>query len=120
MEVIKPVSSLHKLLSWVEEAGAADLHLQEGKPSRYRIKGQLKVLPADTLPPLSRDRLLHLLDSSLSASARYQIEEKREVDMSLQMGQTRWRANFSKQQGRQSCSFRVVPKHHWRLKQLRL
>jgi twitching motility protein PilT len=120
MEIIKPGSPLHKVLSWIEDAGGSDLHLQEGKPARYRLEGRLNLLPADILPPLTQDKLLLLLDSSLSAPARYQIEEKREVDLSLQMGQTRWRANFSKQQGRQSCSFRVVPKHHFRLKDLRL
>jgi twitching motility protein PilT len=100
--------------------GGSDLHLQESKPARYRLDGQLKVLPPESLPPLTRDQMLRLLAENFSPHCTEQIERNSEVDLSLQMGETRWRANFSKQQGRQSCSFRIVPKHNLRLKDLRL
>src|SRR5215475_7129652 len=120
MEHIKADSKLHELLSWIQDAGGSDLHLQEGKPARYRIDGHLKVLAPENLPPLSREQIHRLLEENFSKACTDRIERDAEVDLSLQMGETRWRANFSKQQGRQSCSFRIVPKHNLRLKDLRL
>src|SRR5271169_2626769 len=108
MEHIKPGSKLNEVLHWVQDVGASDLHLQEGKPARYRVEGRLNVVPAETLPPMNREQLTALLGESLSAAVLADISRKAEVDLSLQMGTTRWRANFSKQQGRQSCSFRIV------------
>ncbi len=120
MEQIKPGTKLHNILLWTQESGASDLHLQEGKPARYRVQGQLKVVDAKRLPAMSRRELVEMLAENLSPANVAAIEERREVDLSLQMDETRWRANFSKQQARQSCSFRIVPKHNLRLKDLRL
>lgn len=120
MEHIKPDTQLHKILSWIQEVGASDLHLQEDKPARYRVDGRLKLLSAEYLPGLSRQQIIALLGENFSPESTARIEQQCEVDLSLQMGETRWRANFSKQQGRQSCSFRIVPKHSLRLKDLRL
>jgi len=120
MEQIRPGTKLHALLSWVADEGGSDLHLQQDKPARYRVGGELRTLDAESLPPLSGEELHRLLANTFSLAASSRIELEREVDLSLQMGETRWRANFSKQQGRQSCSFRVVPKHEFRLRDLRL
>jgi len=120
MEYIKPDTHLHQVLTWIQDVGASDLHLQEGKPARYRIEGRLKTISTEQLPALSRQQIFALLGENFSPKSSERIEQKFEVDLSLQMGETRWRANFSKQQGRQSCSFRIVPKHKLRLKDLRL
>jgi twitching motility protein PilT len=120
MEQIKPGTKLHDILSWVQDMGGSDLHLQEGKPARYRIDGHLMVLAAENLSPLTRDQILGLLSDNFSPTTTHRIDQEAEVDLSLQMGETRWRANFSKQQARQSCSFRIVPKHNLRLRDLRL
>ena len=120
MEEIKPGTNLHEILRRVQDLGASDLHLREDKPARCRIDGLLKVVPAENLSPLSGEQIRRLLGENFSSESMTQIEQRREVDLSLQMGKTRWRANFSKQQGRQSCSFRIVPKHKFRLKELRL
>jgi twitching motility protein PilT len=120
MEQIRPGTRLHDLLSWIQDLGGSDLHLQESKPARYRIDGQLKVLPQENLAPFNGDQIMRLLAENFSPHCTARIERNSEVDLSLQMGETRWRANFSKQQGRQSCSFRIVPKHNLRLRDLRL
>jgi twitching motility protein PilT len=120
MEQIKRGTKLHDILSWIQDVGGSDLHLQEGKPARYRVDGQLKLLSPENLSPLTREQMLGLLEENFSSDCTGRIELNTEVDLSLQMGETRWRANFSKQQGRQSCSFRIVPKHNLRLKDLRL
>jgi twitching motility protein PilT len=120
MEQIKPSTKLHDLLSWIQGIGGSDLHLQEGKSARYRIDGQLRVLSGENLSPVTREEMFSLWADNFSPACTHRIEQNSEVDLSLQMGETRWRANFSKQQGRQSCSFRIVPKHNLRLKDLRL
>jgi twitching motility protein PilT len=120
MEQVKPGTKLHEVLLWIQETGASDLHLQEAKPARYRIEGQLKTLSPEYLPLLSRQQIMGMLRENFAAATTDRIESELETDLSLQMGETRWRANFSKQQGRQSCSFRIVPKHNLRLKDLRL
>jgi len=120
MEQIKPGTSLHELLTWVQRAGASDLHLQEEKPARYRVEGELRVVSSDSLSPLTHEQLVQLLAECFSPETMARIERKCEVDLSLQMGRTRWRANLSKQQGCQSCSFRIVPRHKFRLSDLRL
>src|SRR5690349_3434301 len=120
MEQIRPGTKLHEILSWVQEMGASDLHLQEDKPARYRIDGELRILAPEHLSPLSHEQIFRLLADSFSPETTNRIDLNAEADLSLQMGETRWRANFSKQQGRQSCSFRIVPKHNLRLRDLRL
>ncbi len=120
MEHVKPGTKLHHILNWIEEASASDLHVQEGKPMRFRLHGQLKVLPAESIPPLTSRQLLDLLAENFSPETVERIHQRNEFDVSLQMGETRWRANFSKQQGTQSCSFRIVPKHSLGLKDLQL
>ena len=120
MEYVKPGTQLYRMLHWVQETQASDLHIQEGKPARYRIQGRLNPAPAEVVPVMDRDRLMKVLGESLSGSTAADIGLKPEMDLSLEMGETRWRANFSKQQGRQSCSFRIVPRHSFRLRDLRL
>jgi twitching motility protein PilT len=120
MEQIKPGTKLHLILSRVHEVGGSDLHLQEDKPARCRIDGELKLLDPQSLPPMSAEEIHRLLADNFSLMSTSRIDQQAEVDLSLQMGETRWRANFSKQQGRQSCSFRIVPKHRLRLRELRL
>src|SRR5215831_12388039 len=100
MEQIKPGTNLHEILNWVQEIGASDLHLQENKPARYRVDGHLQVVSPESLTPLTREQILRLLGENFSAESMTRIQQKNEVDLSLQMDETRWRANFSKQQGR--------------------
>ena len=44
MEQIKPGTKLHTILSWIQDIGGSDLHLQEQKPARYRIEGRLNAV----------------------------------------------------------------------------
>ena len=120
MEQIRSGTKLHAVLNWVQDIGGSDLHLQEQKPARYRIEGHLKVVPEEALPILSREQIVALLAENFSPATTDRVSREQEVDLSCQMGETRWRANFSKQQGRQSCSFRIVPKHRLLLQELRL
>lgn len=117
METIKAGSRLHRALEWIRDSGSSDLHLQEGKPARYRTEGQLRVLSS---LDFGLEDVVAIISEAFPETVAGRIGESREVDLSLQMGETRWRVNCSKQQGLQSCSFRIVPKHNLRLKDLRL
>jgi twitching motility protein PilT len=120
MENIRPGTKLHHILNWIQEAGASDLHVQEGKPVRFRLHGRLKILPVESIPPLTGRQILDLLGENFAPETVERIHQRFELDLSVQMGETRWRANFSKQQGTQSCSFRIVPKQNLALKDLQL
>lgn len=108
------------MLQWVHLVGASDLHIQEGKPARYRVNGELKIAPASEVPLMTAAEIHAMLADNIAPQTCARIAQSFEVDLSLQMGELRWRSNFSKQQGRQSCSFRIVPKQKTRLHDLRL
>ena len=120
METVNPDTVLGQLLRWIHEQGASDLHLQEGKSARYRLQGRLSVIADEPVPARCQGQVWEVLAENLSPAALAQVREKCEMDLSLQMGEIRYRANFSKQRGSQSCSFRVVPKQELALKQLQL
>lgn len=120
MEVIKPESRLCQVLKWIQEAEASDLHLQDGKPARYRVHGELKVLAEASEVLGNGSTILRVLEEGVSRELSAKVAETLELNVSLQMGATRWRVNCSKQQGLQSASFRIVPKHKLRLRELRL
>lgn len=120
METITPGSRLHQALERIRDAGASDLHLQDGKPPRYRVDGHLRLFAGEDIPSAGLEDLGVALREGFPAAVCERIEQSRQMDLSVQMGETRWRVNCSKQQGRQSCSFRIVPKHNLRLRDLRL
>lgn len=120
MENIKADTKLHQILSWIRDSGASDLHLQEGKPARYRTQGTLKIFPADQVPPVAGDAFHLLFAENFTAETLERIRREFELDLSADMSGTRWRVNFSKQQGLQSCSFRIVPRQNLALRDLQL
>ncbi|MBT5704684.1 MAG: Flp pilus assembly complex ATPase component TadA, partial [Verrucomicrobia bacterium] len=61
-----------------------------------------------------------LLEEGFSTPLFERITNQREVDLSFLHRKTRYRANFNKQQGNQSCSFRRVPAQEYNLADLRL
>jgi len=87
MEQIKPGTKLHTILSWIQDIGGSDLHLQEQKAARYRIEGRLNVVPEDTIPALSRDQIIGLLADNFSPAATDRVAQEAEVDLSCQMGE---------------------------------
>jgi twitching motility protein PilT len=120
MEHIKPNTKLNAVLNWLKDAGASDFHFQEGKPARYRLKGVLKTFPADQVPPSQGEDFWQWFAENFTADTVARIRRDYEADLSVDMADVRWRVNFSKQQGRQSCSFRIVPRQSWTLKDLQL
>ncbi len=119
-ESVHPGCALSRMLDWVETQQASDLHGQTGKPFRIRVHGRLSVVPVEQFPPLTDDALFQMLRETFAPSTCLRIEAEHEVDLSFYHGGARYRANFSKQMGRQSFSFRAVPQQRMKLQDLQI
>ncbi|MBN8247880.1 MAG: PilT/PilU family type 4a pilus ATPase [Verrucomicrobia bacterium] len=120
MEQIAPGTRLSRLLLWCEAQGASDLHLRTGRPHRIRVHGQLRTVPESEFPALDTLALNSWLLDCFSQEMVARVISQREHDASFYHGEVRYRANFSKQRGSQSCSFRLVPQHRLKLEDLQL
>jgi twitching motility protein PilT len=120
METVQPDTQLGQLIAWGQQQAASDLHARTGEPFYIRAHGKLVCVPPDLFPPPSAERLMELLRENFSARAIERIEKQFEADLSFHCGGERYRANFSKQKGVQSFSFRTVPQQRLKLDDLQL
>ncbi|MCW5557678.1 MAG: PilT/PilU family type 4a pilus ATPase [Verrucomicrobiae bacterium] len=120
MEQVASGTRLSRLLQWCEAQGASDLHVRTGLPHRIRIHGQLRAVPVSEFPVLDTLALNSWLLDCFSEELVARVIRQREHDASFYHGTVRYRANFSKQRGSQSCSFRLVPQHQLKLEDLQL
>ncbi len=96
------------------------MHLRANFRPMIRIHGRLETVPEEQTSILDDTALHAWLIDAFSSELVARIISQREVDSSFYHGQVRYRANFSKQRGTQSCSFRVVPQQRLRLEDLQL
>ncbi len=120
MERVRPETALGRLLEWCQQQAASDLHGQSGRPYTVRVHGVLARIPEALFPPPTEEQMDQQLAENFSPDARERIRRACEADLSFYCRDLRYRANFSKQQGRQSFSFRTVPQHRLRLCDLQL
>jgi twitching motility protein PilT len=120
MEHVRQDTRLSRLLDWCREREATDLHAQADKPYSIRVHGELSWVPVEAFAPPTSEEAYGLLRENFSAAACSRIEGQSEVDLSFYYGNQRYRANFSKQKGQQSFSFRTVPQQRLKLKDLQL
>jgi twitching motility protein PilT len=120
MERIALTSSLGQLLNWCTQQTATDLHAQADRRYSFRVDGGLRRIPPGQFAPPSNDDIVKMLREAFSSSICDRIEKRHEMDLSFLCDGLRYRANFSKQQGAQSFSFRVVPQHIPQLDDLQL
>jgi twitching motility protein PilT len=120
MEVVPPDKPLGRLIAWTQQRRASDLHGRAGHPFIIRVDGQLHEVPKDLFPVPDAVTLTSWFMDVFSPRLQSLIIREREVDASFYFGEVRFRANFSKQRGRQSFSFRVVPQQRMRLADLQL
>jgi twitching motility protein PilT len=120
MERIAPNSSLGKLLDWCVKQAATDLHAQADRRYAYRVDGKLERVPPGQFPVPRNDDIAEMLREAFSGSICDRIEKQHEMDLSFLCDGVRYRANFSKQQGAQSFSLRVVPQRVPNLDDLQL
>jgi twitching motility protein PilT len=120
MQSVQPNTRFSEILQWCEEHEASDLHLQAGRPLVIRIHGKLSRLNEERFPPFGDELLYDLFKENFAPQICDAIRSRREYDLSFYHGQQRYRANFSKQKGIQSCSFRIVPQQRQKLEDLNL
>jgi twitching motility protein PilT len=120
MEKVAPSTALSRLLDWCQAQAATDLHAQADLPYTIRVHGKLSWVPPEVFAPPTDREIYNLLRENFSPAVCVRIEDEREVDLSFYHGQQRFRANFSKQKGQQSFSFRIVPQHRLKLNDLQL
>ena len=120
MERVDPASELGKILVWCSGQRATDLHTQADRRYSIREDGKLRRIAPEQFPVPANDDVMRMLHQAFSNSIYERIEKQHEMDLSFLCAEVRYRANFSKQQGKQSCSFRVVPQHMLKLQDLEL
>ena len=120
MQIVQTHSQLGELLQWCERKNASDLHVQAGKALVIRVHGRLQRIPENTCNPLSEAAIYQWLGENFAADVVERIRARFEVDLSFYHGYQRYRANFSKQKGVQSFSFRIVPQQRQKLADLNL
>ncbi len=120
MEQVQTNTTLGRILDWCQEQGASDLHAQATRPYTIRVHGRLRRVPVEVFRPPAESELGVMLRECFSASAWERIARQYEVDLSCYCGSRRYRANFSKQKGLQSFSFRAVPQQRMKLDDLQL
>ena len=120
MERVASTTSLGTLLNWCAKQHATDLHAQADRRYAYRVDGKLLRISPEQFPAPANEEVMRILRQAFSISIFERIEKAREMDLSFLCEKVRYRANFNKQQGAQSFSFRVVPQKIPRLDDLGL
>lgn len=120
MEVLPNTSRLSALLQWCEARDVTDIHVRAGEAFMVRIHGRLERIPAEAFPIADELTLTAWFLESFSPKLVARITTSTELDSSFNHGARRYRANFSKQRGVQSFSFRAVPKQQLGLEELQL
>ncbi len=120
MERVDAEKPLGRLIAWARSHGASDLHGRAGEPFVLRVDGRLETVPTDRFPAPDDVTLTSWFMDVFSPELQGRILRERELDAAFYFGEVRFRANFSKQRGRQSFSFRVVPQHAASLADLQL
>jgi len=80
----------------------------------------LRRVDVEKFAPLTLEQIYETLSDNFSADVVAAIRRKNEYDLSFCHGSNRYRANFSKQKGDQSFSFRFVPQQRTVLADLHL
>ena len=120
MQSIQPNTRLAGILRWCEEQNASDLHVNSGKPLVIRVDGKLQRVAESVWSSVSEEEVFGMLEENFDEEICRRIRTLYEMDLSFYHGLQRYRANFSKQKGTQSFSFRIVPQQRQRLEDLNL
>ncbi len=120
MECVDATTELGTILVWCSGQKATDLHIQADHRYSIRQDGKLRRIAPGQFAVPGNDDVMRMLHQAFTVSIYDRIQKQHEMDLSFLCAQVRYRANFSKQQGKQSCSFRVVPQHMLKLQDLDL
>ena len=98
---------LDRLLKFMTDKGASDLHLKPTRPPLLRINGRLMPIEA---PPLKMEELNEMLMGILSPRQKEKLEERYSVDTGYGVrGLARFRCNIYMQRGSIAACFRRIP-----------
>jgi twitching motility protein PilT len=98
---------LDRLLKFMTDKGASDLHLKPGRPPLLRLTGRL--IPIDA-QPMTPDALSSLLLPILTPQQKGRLEERMSVDLGYGVrGLARFRCNIYMQRGTLAACFRRIP-----------
>ncbi len=90
------------------EKRASDLHLVEGSIPALRIAGELVRIDNEPLPI---GELRHAIFSELDKNTRERFRRKRDMDLSMEFFDNRFRINLHYQKGKIGLTARLVPKY---------
>lgn len=109
---------ISELLIFAQKQGASDIHISAGEPPMIRIHGELRKLEMDPLP---KDVVHKMIYDILNDRQRKTLEEHKELDFSMAMGQYgRFRVNCFYQQRGEGAVFRTIPTNILTFEQLGL
>ena len=120
MQTVQSKTTFGRLLDWFEDQQATDLHGQAGQGFFIRQHGKLLPVPIEIFPPMSSKEIYRAAREDFTPFVCERIENECEVDLSFYFRAQRYRGNFSKQQGQQSFSLRLVPQQRLKLDDLQL
>lgn len=99
---------LERLLAYVLETDASDLHLVVGKPPMVRVDSKLTAVPGYQV--YDAEALEKLISVLLNDIRQKQFQEKKQVDFSHAFkGSARFRVNIYQQKGTMAGAFRHIP-----------
>ena len=87
------------------DKGASDLHLVEGSVPSVRISGELHKLESKEIPA---GELRHAIFSSIDKGTKEKFEYEKDIDLSLEFYDNRFRVNLHYQEGHMGLSARLV------------
>lgn len=120
MDSILPNSRLGSFIEWCIDREVSDIHLQVGKNPWIRIHGKLQQVATSALLCQTNMEFFSLFADQVSRETLSCIEKQNEFDTSFWCGRERFRANFSRQRGLMSFSFRHVPFQRVNLEHMQL
>jgi twitching motility protein PilT len=98
---------LDRLLKFMTDKGASDLHLKPTRPPLLRINGRLIPIEA---APLKPEELSEMLMGILTPRQKTKLEERMSVDTGYGVsGLARFRCNMYMQRGTIAAAFRRIP-----------
>jgi len=108
---------INSLLELLTEQKASDLHLIVGLPPVLRV---VQKLIRTSMPVLNRESVKELAYQLLNDEQKATLERERELDLSAELGESRFRINMHFERGSVGCSIRRIPKRIPTREELRL
>ena len=99
---------ISELLIFAVKQKASDLHISSGEPPLLRIHGEIRKVEMDSL---TSDQTHKMIYDVLNDRQRKVLEEKKELDFSISLGEEygRFRVNCFYQSRGESAVFRTIP-----------